>query len=121
MKQAFIFILAILISGCGPIWESGEYEIYYIDGYVSLGIKIDNQGTYHGRVDHKVVSAAANENYVVAKRIANGNGEIEFYYIDKRKDNPYLNADEITQGPFTEAQFLKISKELGLPKLKDRG
>ena len=98
------------------MWDDGEYEVYYINGDVVLGLKIDNSGTYHGRVDHKVIAVGSNDKYVVAKRLEPDNGTISYFYIAREKDNKYLNPDEITQGPFTELQFSELSKKLDLPE-----
>lgn len=97
------------------MWENDDYEVYYIDSHIILGIKIDDSGAYHGRVDHKVVAVGANEKYIVAKQIKPGDTVASYFYIVKEKDNKYLNQDEITQGPFSEIKFTEISKKLGLP------
>ena len=64
-----IIVLALLAGCDSSMWESGDYEVYYIDGDINLGIKIDDEGTWHGRVDHEVVAVGVNEKYVVAKQI----------------------------------------------------
>jgi hypothetical protein len=103
------------MTACGPMWEDGDYEVYYIDGDITLGIKIDNSGTYHGRVDHKVVAVGSNEKYIVAKQLEPGSTISSYFYIVRENDNKYLNPDEITQGPFTEIQFAELTLNLGLP------
>ena len=115
MKSFIIVILALLLTACSPMWEDGEYEVYYIDGHVSLGIKLDNSGTYHGRVDHKVVAVGANEKYVVAKQLESGSTTASYFYIVKADDDKYLNQYEITQGPFSEMRFVELTQTLGLP------
>ena len=98
------------------MWEDGEYEVYYIDGYINLGIKIDDSGSYHGRVEHKVVAVGSDEKYVVAKQVNPDTTSTSYFYIVKGDDDHYLNPDEITQGPFTERRFTELRKELGLPE-----
>ena len=97
------------------MWEDGEYEVYYIGGHINLGIRLDNSGTYHGRVDHKVIAVGANEKYVVAKQLPSETEDVSYYYIVREDDNKYLNPDEITQGPFSEIRFKELTKTLGLP------
>ncbi|WP_353413011.1 hypothetical protein [Arenicella sp. 4NH20-0111] len=115
MKLLTSVLLVFVLSACGPMREDGEYEVYYIDGNINLGIKIDDSGSYHGRVDHKVVAVGANEKYVVAKQLEPGSAVPSYFYIVREKDNVYLNPDEITQGPFTEVRFNELSRKLGLP------
>ena len=115
MKLLTSVLLIFTLSACGPMWEDGEYEVYYIDGNINLGIKIDDSGTYHGRVDHKVVAVGADEKYVVAKQLEPGGTVPSYFYIVREKDNMYLNSNEITQGPFSEVRFNELSQKLGLP------
>ena len=88
------------------MWEDGAYAVYYIDGDIKLGIKIDDKGSFHGRVDSKIIAVGANENY---------SDSVSYFYIDKKKDNIYLNPDEITEGPYTELQFKNLSQKLNFP------
>jgi hypothetical protein len=61
-----------------------------------------------------VIAVGSDAIYLVAKRRDKSN-QIWFYYIEKSKDDKYLNSREITKGPFNEQEFSEISKELGLP------
>ena len=97
------------------MWEDGAYAVYYIDGDIKLGIKIDDKGSFHGRVGSKIIAVGANENYVVAKQLITGSDSVSYFYIDKKKDNIYLNPDEITEGPYTELQFENLSQKLNFP------
>jgi hypothetical protein len=116
MKLLSIVLIVLILTACGPMWEDGKYEVYYIDGHVSLGIKLDESGTFHRRVGHKVVAVGADENYIVAKQVDSENIEYSYFYIIRKNDDKYLNPDEITQGPYTELQFSKIRNRLSLPK-----
>ena len=116
MKLLTSALLVLMLSACGAMWEDGEYEVYYIDGHINLGIKIDNSGSNHGRVDHKVVAVGANDKYVVAKQLEPGSTVPSYFYIVRENDSMYLNPDEITQGPFTEVRFNELSQKLGLPR-----
>jgi len=115
MKLFTSVLFVLMLSACGPMWEDGEYEVYYIDGHINLGIKIDDSGSYHGRVDHKIVTVGANNKYVVAKQLEPGGTAPSYFYIVRENDNMYLNSDEITQGPFTEVRFNELSQKLGFP------
>lgn len=115
MKLLTNVLLLLALSACGPMWEDDEYEVYYNDGNINLGIKIDDSGTYHGRVDHKVVAVGADEKYVVVKQLKPGEAAPSYFYIVREKDNKYLNSDEITQGPFSAVRFNELSQKLGLP------
>ncbi|MEM5515207.1 hypothetical protein WNY79_20175 [Pseudoalteromonas sp. AS84] len=110
-----IIIVLLLIWSDSNMWEDGTYAVYYIDGDIKLGIKIDDKGSFHGRVDSKIIAVGANESYVVAKQLIAGSDSVSYFYIDKKKDNIYLNPDEITEGPFTELQFKNLSQKLNFP------
>ena len=109
-----VIAVICLLAGCSPLWEDGDYQVYYIDGSIHLGIRIDDD-SYHRRVPHKVVAVGANQKFIVAKQQDEGDNSISYYYINREQDNHYLDEDDITQGPFSEERFLELSKELGLP------
>lgn len=67
------------------------------------------------RVDSFILAVGSNSKYVVAKNKNLHSDETYYFFIDKSKDNNYLNQSEITQGPFTEDQFSKLKEKLGLP------
>jgi hypothetical protein len=97
-------------------WKDSPYEVIWID-------TVDNRTLNHeisenasiGRVEAEVVAVGSNVKYVVAKQKPIGGGSISYFYIDRAKDDKYLNWDEITQGPFTEVRFQELKTELGLP------
>jgi len=90
-----------------------------MDGRATLGIKMDNEGTFHNRVEAEVTSVGENERFIVAKQKYKNNNEVSYYYIEKEKDDMHLNPDEISQGPFSKKQFDDISLKLGLPKFSE--
>lgn len=98
------------------MWEDEVYAVYYIDGSINLGIKVDDEGTFISRVEHKVIAVGSNENYVVAQQLMDDSDSISYFFIDKKQDNIYLNALQISKGPYTELDFNKLSEKLNLPK-----
>lgn len=63
-----------------------------------------------------MIAVGSDANYLVAKR-RDENDQIWFYYIDKHKDmrEKYYNGDQITQGPFSEKEFVALREDLNLP------
>lgn len=114
LKRLPLILLVGLITACSdPVWSDGDYEIYYFDGFLKLGIALDDG--WHERVDHHVIAVGSDEKFLVVKQLAPQQQELNFYYIDRTEDNKYLNPDEITQGPFDQIRFEQLRVELNLP------
>jgi len=118
MKLVLVFIcIVFLLYRCDAnLWEDGVYAVYHIDGHAMLGIKIDEEGTFHNRVDAEIIAVGVNEKFVVVKQRAEKGDPISYYYIDKKLDDMYLNPDEITQGPFSKQVYNELSQNLGFPE-----
>lgn len=108
-----------LLAACdsGIMWTDGQYVAHWVDSVenISINRKV-GEGTAVGRVDKKVVALGSDDKYLVAKRLELGTGAVSYYYIEKKKDNDYLNQDEITQGPFSEKDYFDLKNRLGLPE-----
>ena len=119
MKRALFIIFTTLLCSCdsGVEWKDSPYEVIWIDtgDNRTLNHEISENASI-GRVEAEVIAVGSNEKYVVAKQKPIGGGSISYFYIDRAKDDKYLNWDEITQGPFSEARFLLLKAELGLPE-----
>ncbi|WP_444895981.1 hypothetical protein [Microbulbifer sp. SSSA005] len=118
MKRALLIITSFLCScDSGVEWKDRPYEVIWIDtgDNRTLNHEISENASI-GRVEAEVIAVGINEKYVVAKQKPIGGGSISYFYIDRAKDDKYLNWDEITQGPFSEARFLQLKTELGLPE-----
>lgn len=116
----YIVVMSILLSACdhGVEWSEGDYEVLWIDTSDNRSLaRIIGDNAFIGRVDPEVVAVGSNSEYVVAKQKNPDNGEISYFIVDKARDGKYLNMSEITEGPFTEATFLEMSKEKNLPAL----
>jgi hypothetical protein len=119
MKRAIVLAILLVLSSCdyGEKWRDSPYEVIWIDTennrslYYDLG---DNASI--GRVEAEVIAVGSNEKYIVAKQKSVSSDLIAYYFIERKKDSKYYNGSEITQGPFTESNFLKIKSELGLPE-----
>ena len=121
-KRLFILnlILPIILVSCfdsfrWTYWTDGNYEV------------TDNAGAsyiktlYHdkiGRVNY-VTNITSNSRFIIVKSKGSPKNNTTYYWIiDKEKDNPFLNSDEIVEGPFSLTQFKERRKKLGIIHLK---
>ena len=117
-------VIALLASSCdsGTEWESGDYEVYWIDmsSDLTLGRKLPD-GNWIGRVGPQVFAVGADDRWIVAARYPDGDmANPEYFYFAKASDGPYKNGDEVVLGPFTAKQFEELKKEHGLPEWSKR-
>ncbi len=114
----YIVISSFLLTGCdhGVEWSEGDYEVHWIDTSNNRTLaRIINENASIGRVDPEVIAVGSNSEYVVAKQRDPDNGEISYFIVEKAKDEKYLNMSEVTEGPFSEAMFMKMRKVKNLP------
>ena len=119
MKKFLLLFVAIFLSGCdsGTEWHDGKYEVIWIDNS-GLSLNLDvGEGASIERVPPNLVAVGSNSHYIVVKQFNIKSKEIAYFYLEKKKDNIYKNANEITKGPLSEAEFIELSRTLGLPKL----
>lgn len=119
MKRALLIFFTSLLCSCdsGVEWKDSPYEVIWIDTNDNRTLNHEiSENTSIGRVDAEVIAVGSNERYVVAKQKPIGGGSISCFYIDRAKDDKYLNWHEITQGPFSESRFLQLKTDLGLPE-----
>ena len=117
-RSALLFLSVTILSGCdyGVEWKDKEYEVHWIDtgNNRTLARKIDENSSI-GRVEPEVIAVGSNDEYVVAKQRPVGGGDVYYFVVDKRKDSPYLNANQITQGPLSKSTFDALKKQKRLP------
>ena len=111
---------ALFVSSCdsGTKWESGDYEVYWIDvsSDLTLGRKLPD-GNAIGRVGPQVFAVGADDRWVVAARYPDGDkSNPEYFYFAKSADGPYKNGNEVALGPFTAKEFEELKKKHGLPE-----
>lgn len=119
MKRALLIIFTSLLCSCdsGVEWKDSPYEVIWINARDNRTLNHEtSENTSIGRVEAEVIAVGSNEKYVIAKQKPIGSGSISYFYIDRAKDDKYLNRDEITQGPFSESRFLQLKADLGLPE-----
>ena len=115
-------ILSVALCSCNSEtkWKSGEYEVYWIDVDLVLGLDLGD-GNAIGRVMHKVIAVGDDDTWVVAERNSVGDTSVTtYYYWAKADDHRHKNADEIVLGPLTKSEFQKLKKELKLPEFAKR-
>ena len=116
--------IALFASSCdsGTEWESGDYEVYWIDvpSDLTLGRKLPD-GNAIGRVGPQVFAVGDDDRWVVAARYRDGDKSTpEYFYFSKSTDGPYKNGDEVALGPFNAEEFEELKKKHGLPEWSKR-
>lgn len=119
MKSIILIAVIIsLLSACdsGTLWKDGNYIVVWLDTHDNrtLGYDLGN-GSSIGRVGAEVIAVGSNELYVIAKQRNPNSSKESYFYIEKSKDYEYSNQDEITKGPFTEAEFRSLNKKFSFP------
>ena len=119
-KNRVLALCLLLLSSCdsGILWSDHPYEVHWVDTHsnVTLARRINGGPDTIGRVEAEVVAVGSNSKYVVAKQIELGGSSVNFFYIEKAKDDTYLNLEEITKGPFSEKRFNELKATLNLPE-----
>lgn len=118
MKNLFYFVsilIVIFFVRCNYIdnvyWKEGDYII------TSNPVIPDCKSLYnidHGRVDF-VTKIGANENFII---IESKDQILEYWIINKTKDNQLKNPNEIVEGPFDSKEFIKIKAQKRISSLK---
>jgi len=119
MTRTFIFILSIILTSCfdlyEPIyWRDGKYSVSTSPSGPSckdLNIDITDDGDEHGRVEC-VAKIGSNDKFIIVQSTGD-----QYWIIDRIKDNPLLNANEIVQGPFNLNDFKNVKNKLGIREL----
>ncbi len=109
-----LLIVILMVWRDSNLWEDESYAVYVIDDQAYFGIKMDDEGTFHGRIEPEIVAIGSNVKFVVvARRIKEST---IYFYIDKSVDNIYLNADEIIETGYSLERFNELKKRYGLPE-----
>ncbi len=118
MNPALIVFLLLFLFSCdsGQEWRDEPYQVIWVDtgNNRTLNYEIDDNLSIQ-RVEAEVIAVGSDQKYVVAKQRLIGNEDIWYFYIERDKDQMYLNSDEITQGPFSESRYQQLKQELSLP------
>jgi len=121
MKILLLVVAVMTLAVCNSSvkWEEEDYRVYWVDEpypRLVLGRILENGPDAIRRVEADVIAVGSNDSYIVAKQRDPDDGSISYSIIDKAKDSMYLNMDEITKGPMSEATFIKFRGERNLPE-----
>ena len=111
MRDSVTIVLMLIFLSCGDILAPGKDlpGPYYLgerdDGTWTLYYELDDAGI--GRVN-LVEKAGWTGKYLLAE------GEKGYYIIDKEKDGPFLNSEDIALGPFSESAFRNLLDSLNI-------
>lgn len=122
MKISTILV-SVFLLGCDSEtkWESGKYQVYWIDISSDLKLGYDVDGGIIQRVGPQVTAIGENERWIVAARHPDGDrSRTEYFYIPKAEDGPFKDMKEIVKGPFTGEEFNKEKVRLKLPAFSER-
>lgn len=118
MKRIFGIILLLvfflMMWSDSTLWEDEKYAVYIIDGQARLGIKVDDEDIYIGRLEPEVVAVGSNDKFVVAQRRFRGG--LLYFFIEKAIDHAYLNADEIIEVGYSKEDFEVLKKQYNFPE-----
>ena len=109
LSTLLIFINSIFLVSCYS-WKDGEYTIDThpaIPSSKSLYIDVPTGGKI-GRKNY-VTKIGSDDNYIIIE--SKSDMELEYWILDKKKDNPYYNANEIVEGPYTKLEFQNKKRE----------
>lgn len=121
IKYILTLIVLSFLSSCVDIfhktyWSEENYEVVDNPGKTScktLYFKLEN-GAGIGRVNF-ISRIGSNNSFIIAESIEEG--IIEYWILNKEKDNKYYNANEIIEGPFDINTFNKRKEELEIIRL----
>lgn len=113
------FFLLFSLTSCldwgRTYWSEDNYEVQDNPGiacktlYYELG-----DGSGIGRVDY-VSKIGSNDRFLIIESLdTSKNGKVQYWIIDKKKDKPTFNGDEITDGPLSLDSFKTRKKQLGI-------
>ncbi|PWQ93243.1 hypothetical protein DKW60_18035 [Leucothrix pacifica] len=113
-----MIFLSGFMHGCDSdvLWTESPYAVVKIDNKISLYYDLGN-GNYIGRVSGGVVSVGSNKRYVVAKKCSLN--DCKYYYIERSKDDRYLNSKIAVHGPLTLSDYVETSIRLDFPSLNE--
>jgi len=119
LKYCAVLFAISLLSSCGLIdsgveWRGGPYSLVWIDNPDNIALCRDDGGTgCTGMVDAMVFAVGWDGHYAVAKQHPQGDrSKTNYYIIESRK----AQKNDVITGPLTEQEFMKKSREMGLPK-----
>lgn len=115
IKFLNLFLLSMLLGACDSevLWEDEQYSVYWIDSpnNIELGIKYDDS-TFIGRYGALPFCVGSNDKHLVVQQ------EEGYYYVIKAEDSWKNDIRKGNYGPFSEQEFLNLSKDLYLPKVE---
>lgn len=125
MQRFLAILVAAFASGAlsscnfdsGTPWQEGPYALKWIDTPDDVWLEYRRAGGGSDiRVDPRVFAVGRNEHYVVAKQHPRGDRSVtNFFVIDATRESPRSGRGDVVRGPLTEAEFERLSHELGLP------
>lgn len=95
----------------------GPYRLVAVDLTSQMGIYFDlRDGDAIGRISETVFAVGWNDSYLVAARHPhNDKSKVEYFYLIRALDGPYVDPSVTVRGPFTLQDFEQERQRLGLP------
>jgi hypothetical protein len=125
MKLVLAFFGPITaLAGCGlPVGDEqidGPYRLFAADNMEQMHICYDlGDGGCIGRIAQTVFAVGWDESHIVAARHPNNDrSSVEYFYIVRADDGPYVDPTVTVRGPFDAQSFDQEKQRLGLPELR---
>ena len=109
----YIFLTFLMLFGCSNEWKDGPYSTKLSPEDPSkITLYIDTpDGNLHGRVEF-VERIGSDSKFIIVQ-----SKNKQFWIIEKSKDAPILNANEIVIGPMLLDEFKLISFKMKINKI----
>ncbi len=99
-------------------WSEDNYKVRNNPGEPSKTLYYElGDGAGIGRVNY-ITKIGSNERFLIIESFdTSKNEKCQYWIIDKKKDKPTFNGDEIREGPLSLGSFKARKKELGIGEL----
>lgn len=116
-------VLSTSLGGCGAVCEEhldGPYYLIAIDEMAarSVSYKVE-PGMYAGRIESEIVAVGWDAAHIVAKRMAPGTREPEYYVLTRKADSTYADPSKSVEGPLSNLDFQRRVKAGAIPQLHE--
>ena len=99
-----IIVFILILTSCSR-WKEGNYRVQEDEFSECQNLVFDISDRLNSMRVECIQKIGSNNNFIVILDI-----DANYWFIDKSKDNKYFNSNEIVEGPFLKAEYLKMDR-----------